>query len=198
MRRACRVSASSRCAWAWEDLNDAQALRFDSIHQVAAGRDEPLAGASTPCQFENARSRRTAVPINRIWVDTFIASHDRPPAVITLDFDATDAPAHGRREGHFSHGYHDHHCFPPRYVFCGDHLPVACPRRSNADGARPGVSRSVDLVYYSAHKSRMKQFLLGLLVLLLIGVLLAASSARRVYLRKKANRGMPKHNLTWR
>ncbi len=120
----------------WEDLNDAQALRHDPIHQVAAGRDGSLAGASTPCRFENARSRRTAVPINRIWVDTFIASHDRPPAVITLDFDATDAPAHGRREGHFSHGYHDHHCFLPLYVFCGDHLPVACPRRGNADGTR--------------------------------------------------------------
>ncbi len=50
----------------WEDLNDAQALRHDSIHQVAAARDEPLASASTPCRFENARPRRTAVPINRI------------------------------------------------------------------------------------------------------------------------------------
>ena len=120
----------------WEDLNDAQALRHDSIHQVAAGRDEPLASASTLCRFENAQSRQAAVSINQILVDTFIASHDRPPAVITLDFDATDAPTHGRQEGRFFHGYYDHHCFLPLYVFCGDHLLVAYLRRANADGAR--------------------------------------------------------------
>lgn len=120
----------------WEDLNDAQALRFDSIHQVAAGRDGPLGSASTLCRFENAQSRQTAVSINQILVDAFIASHDRPPAVITLDFDATDAQTFGRQEGHFFHGYYDHHCFLPLYVFCGDHLLVAYLRRSNADGAR--------------------------------------------------------------
>ena len=38
----------------WEDLNDAQNLRFDSIHQVAAGSDAALASASTLCRFENA------------------------------------------------------------------------------------------------------------------------------------------------
>ncbi len=78
------------------------------------------------------RSRSTGYE----WIPSSSASHDRPPAVITLDFDATDAPTHGRQKGHFFHGYHDHHCFPPLYVFCGDYLPVACPRRSNADGAR--------------------------------------------------------------
>lgn len=62
----------------WEDLNDAQALRFDSIHQVAAGGDGPLVSASTLCRFENAQSRHTAVAVNRILVDTFIAAHERP------------------------------------------------------------------------------------------------------------------------
>ena len=91
----------------WEDLNDAQNLRFDSIHQVAAGSDAALASASTLCRFENAQSRATAISINQILVETFIAAHDRPPAVITLDFDATDAPTHGRQEGRFFHGYYD-------------------------------------------------------------------------------------------
>tara|TARA_R110002094_G_C4900805_1_gene210278 strand:- start:159 stop:1418 length:1260 start_codon:yes stop_codon:yes gene_type:complete len=120
----------------WEDLNDAPQLRCDSIHQVAAGSDSALASASTLCRFENAQSRATAVSINRILVDTFIAAHAQPPAVITLDFDATDAPTHGRQEGRFFHGYYDHYCFLPLYVFCGDHLLVAYLRGSNADGAR--------------------------------------------------------------
>ena len=120
----------------WEDLNDAQNLRFDSIHQVAAGSDAALASASTLCRFENAQSRATAVSIHQILVETFIAAHDRPPAVVTLDFDATDALTHGRQEGRFFHGYYDHHCFLPLYVFCGDHLLVAYLRPANADGAR--------------------------------------------------------------
>ncbi len=120
----------------WEDLNDAQALRHDSIHQGAAGRDEPLASASSLCRFENAQSPQAAVSINQILVDTFIASHERARAVITLDFGATDARTHGCQEGHFFHRYYDHHCFLPRDVFCGDHLLVAYLRRRNGDGAR--------------------------------------------------------------
>lgn len=120
----------------WEDLNDAQALRFDSIHQIAAGSGSALASASTLCRFENRQSRAAAWAINAVLVDSFIAAHAKPPAVITLDFDATDAPVHGRQEGYFFHGYYDHHCFLPLYVFCGDHLLVAYLRRSNADAAR--------------------------------------------------------------
>lgn len=47
--------------------------------------------------------------------------------MITLDFEATDAPTRGRQDGRFFHGYYDHHCFLPLYVFCGDLLMVAYP-----------------------------------------------------------------------
>jgi len=36
---------------------------------------------------------------------------------VTSDFDATDDPVHGHQEGHFFHGYYDHYCFLPLYVF---------------------------------------------------------------------------------
>lgn len=120
----------------WEDLNDAQTLRHDSIHQIAAGSDDVLASASTLCRFENGQSRSAAWAINELLVERFIAAHPQPPAVITLDFDATDARVHGHQEGRFFHGYYDHHCFLPLYVFCGEHLLVAYLRRSNADAAR--------------------------------------------------------------
>ncbi len=45
-----------------------------------------------------------------------------------LDLDATDDAVHGRQEGHFFHGYYDHYCFLPFYVFAGDHLLIACLR----------------------------------------------------------------------
>jgi len=53
-----------------------------------------------------------------------------------LDFDATDDPIHGLQEGRFFHGYYDHYCFLPLYVFCGDQLLVSYLRPSNIDGAK--------------------------------------------------------------
>jgi hypothetical protein len=52
-----------------------------------------------------------------------------------LDFDATDAPVHGHQEGRFFHGYYDHHCFLPLYVFAGDRLLVAYLRTADRDAA---------------------------------------------------------------
>jgi hypothetical protein len=56
-----------------------------------------------------------------------------PPECLILDFDATDDPVHGQQEGRFFHGYYDHYCFLPLYVFCGDQLLVAYLRPSNID-----------------------------------------------------------------
>ena len=53
-----------------------------------------------------------------------------------LDFDATDDPVHGKQEGRFFHGYYDHHCFLPLYVFCGDELLAAYLRPSNIDASQ--------------------------------------------------------------
>lgn len=40
------------------------------------------------------------------------------------------------RQGRFFHGYYDHYCFLPLYVFCGDQLLVSYLRPSNIDGAK--------------------------------------------------------------
>jgi hypothetical protein len=46
-------------------MNDAQSLRHDPMHQVAAG--DELASVSTLCRFENWLSRETAWAVNTIW-----------------------------------------------------------------------------------------------------------------------------------
>ena len=120
----------------WEDLNDAETLRHDPVHQVAAGSGAELASAPTLCRFENAQSRAAAWAVNAELVEQFIASHRKAPPVLILDFDATDTPVHGNQEGRFFHGYYDCHCFLPLYVFCGDRLLVAYLRRSNIDAAK--------------------------------------------------------------
>ncbi len=70
-----------------------------------------------------------------VLVDQFIASHRRAPEQLVLDFDATDDRVHGNQEMRFFHGYYDHYCFLPLYVFCGEHLLCAYLRPSKIDAA---------------------------------------------------------------
>lgn len=120
----------------WEDLNDAQTLRHDPVHQIAADSASELASASTLCRFENQQARAAAWAVNAELVEQFIAAHRKAPAVLILDFDATDTPVHGNQENRFFHGYYDCHCFLPLYVFCGDQLLTAYLRPSNIDAAK--------------------------------------------------------------
>jgi hypothetical protein len=69
-------------------------------------------------------------------IELFIRSYKKAPEELVLDFDATDDAVHGKQQGRFFHGYYDHYCFLPLYVFCGDQLLVSYLRPSNIDGAR--------------------------------------------------------------
>jgi len=129
-----RQRVMALCA-GWEDLNDAEQLQHDPVHQLAAGAEE-LGSAPTLSRFENAQNRASAWAVNEELVEQFIRSHRKAPAKVILDFDATDTPVHGQQEGRFFHGYYDCHCFLPLYVFCGDQLLVAYLRRSNIDAAK--------------------------------------------------------------
>ncbi len=123
-------------ALGYEDLNDHDALRHDLALQTAAERDAPLASAPSLCRFENRAEPWWAWLIHQVLVEVFIASFDAPPEEIVLDFDATDDAVHGRQEGRFFHGYYDHYCFLPLYVFAGDHLLVAYLRPADIDPAK--------------------------------------------------------------
>jgi hypothetical protein len=129
-------------ALGYEDLNDHQTLRSDPALQLAAGKDpdpaSPLASPPTLCRLENRIDRKALVEVAEILVDQFLASHLDPPEHLILDFDATDDLIHGKQEGRFFHGYYDHHCFLPLYVFCGDELLTAYLRPSDIDAAKHG------------------------------------------------------------
>ncbi len=104
-------------------------------------RDRVLASASTLCRFEHCAGRAEAVRLHEVLVEQFIASYQRPPKRLVLDFDATDDRVHGQQAGRFYHGYYDHYyydhyCFLPLYVFCGDRLLVSYLRPSKIDGAK--------------------------------------------------------------
>jgi hypothetical protein len=139
-QRAMIAQRVTAIALGYEDLNDHQNLRADPVLQLAAGQppDTALALASPPtlCRLENRVDRTTLVKLAAVLVDQFLAAHPTPPEHLILDFDATDDPTHGKQEGRFFHGYYDHHCFLPLYVFCGDELLAAYLRPSNIDGAK--------------------------------------------------------------
>ena len=74
--------------------------------------------------------------MHEVMVEQFIKSFKRTPKKLILDFDATDDAVHGRQDGRFFHGYYDHYCFLPLYVFCEDQLLVSYLRPSKIDGAK--------------------------------------------------------------
>ena len=123
-------------ALGYEDLNDHDTLRNDLAFQTSVDSDKALASSPTLCRLENRAEREMAKDISILIVDKFIASFKEAPEKLVLDFDATDDPTHGRQEGTFFHGYYDHYCFLPLYVFCGSQLLAAYLRPSSIDPAK--------------------------------------------------------------
>lgn len=145
-------------ALGYEDLNDHEQLRHDPLLQVLAGKAEPgqeaLAGKSTlnrmelgdgtPNRYKKITFWRDA--IDDLLVDVFLEAHRAAPAQIVLDIDTTDFAIHGQQEGRFYHGYYDHYCYLPLYVFAGEHVLCARLRPSHIDpsaGSRKEIERIV-------------------------------------------------------
>jgi hypothetical protein len=133
-------------ALGYEDLNDHEQLRKDPVFGILAGRqelDEPLAGKSTLNRMELGAGTPDRYKKITFWkegldellVQVFLESHGSAPEQIVLDVDTTDLPLHGKQEGRFFHGYYDHDCYLPLYVFCGDHVLGARLREANHDAA---------------------------------------------------------------
>lgn len=148
-------------ALGYEDLNDHEQLRHDPVMGALLGKLEAkrsdcaaLAGKSTLNRLElheregssrYHKIRPDSAAIESVWVDVFLDAHDKPPAQIILDLDATDDPLHGHQEGRFFHGYYDGYCYLPLYIFCGEHLLCAKLRQSNIDGAA-GATEEVERI----------------------------------------------------
>ncbi len=136
-------------ALGYEDLNDHEQLRHDPLLGIVAGKRNPeqaLAGKSTLNRMELSpagdglkerywKISYSAAAIDQLLVMLYQESQARSPRRIVLDLDATDTPLHGKQENRFFHGYYNHYCYLPLYIFCGDHLLRACLRPSNIDAS---------------------------------------------------------------
>jgi len=143
-------------ALGYEDLNDHEQLRRDPLLALLSGKrelDQPLAGKSTLNRLElTGRSQRyhkigySAEAIDRLLGDLFIESHAAPPEEVVLDLDATDIPLYGHQPERFFHGYYDHYCYLPLYIFAGDQLLCARLRAANQDAAQGSVEEVEPIV----------------------------------------------------
>jgi hypothetical protein len=139
-------------ALGYEDLNDHEQLRQDPMLKLLAGQPDleaPLAGKSTLNRLELStgtpdRYKKVTfwkASIDELLVDVFLEAHRNwCPREIVLDVDTTDVALHGRQEDRFFHGYYDHYCYLPLYVFCGEHVLCARLRPANIDAAAGSVS----------------------------------------------------------
>jgi len=144
-------------ALGYEDLNDHEQLRQDPVFSMLAGRsqmEEPLAGKSTLNRLElgaGVADRYKKITfwkegVDELLVQVFVESYVEPPEQIVLDIDTTDLPLHGKQEGRFFHGYYDHYCYLPLFVFCGEQVLCARLREANSDasaGSRGEIERIV-------------------------------------------------------
>jgi Transposase DDE domain group 1 len=148
-------------ALGYEDLIDHDQLRHDPVMAVLGGKlaakradCAPLAGKSTLNRLELSRPEPTryhkisydTAAIEGLFVDLFLDAHSVAPPQITLDLDATDDPLHGHQEERFFHGYYDHYCYLPLYVFCGRHLLAAKLRPANIDASAGSVEEMARIV----------------------------------------------------
>lgn len=133
-------------ALGYEDLNDHEQLRHDPVFHVLANDgelSEPLAGKSTLNRLELGVGQPDRYKKITFWkegfdellVAVFLEAHRDPPAHIVLDVDTTDVALHGKQEGRFFHGYYDHYCYLPLFIFCGSHVLCARMRTANRDAA---------------------------------------------------------------
>src|SRR6202021_2563138 len=133
----------------YEDVNDHEQLRSDPLFGLLSGQqelEEPLAGKSTLNRLElvgrSARYHKicySSEAIDRLLLDLYIESQGAAPTQVVLDLDATDIPLYGHQPERFFHGYYDHYCYLPLYIFAGDQLLCARLRPANQDAAKGSV-----------------------------------------------------------
>ena len=127
-------------ALGYEDLNDHNRLRDDSVVALAVGRED-LSGSGRVRERDRGHAMAGASTLNRLELSVpgeagedrykrvvadfegmdrlLVEGHEKEPAEVWLDLDATDDQLHGQQEGRFFHGYYDSYCYLPLYITSG-------------------------------------------------------------------------------
>jgi hypothetical protein len=111
-------------ACAYEDGNDANALRGDPVFKLALerrplDRENDLASAPTISRLENAATTKDLYRMAQGYVDQFIASYATPPSIIVMDMDHSEDATHGQQEFSFYNHHYGSYCYLPLFLFEG-------------------------------------------------------------------------------
>jgi Transposase DDE domain group 1 len=124
----------------YEDVNDANTLRFDPAFQAALdrvpGEGSVLASQPTLSRLEENISRRDLMALGELLLELFLDRLKKRGRAarrrVIMDFDSTDDPTHGSQQLTMFHGYYDQWQYLPLLVFCGGWPIAAVLRPGNA------------------------------------------------------------------
>ena len=120
----------------YEDANDCNSLRNDSILKMCCGRlpsEDALCSQPTMTRLENHVGHGELWDMGKAFVRSFISSYDKPPRKIILDVDDSNANTYGAQQLSLFNGYYGEWCYMPLFVFEGYSgrmvLPILYPGR---------------------------------------------------------------------
>lgn len=122
----------------YEDADDCDLLRGDSMLKMAAGRkpsDDDLCSQPTMSRLENHVGRSELWEMGEVFVKHFIASYDKEPVKIVLDLDDSNFNCYGAQQLCLFNNYYGEFCYMPLFIFEGYSgklvLPLLRPGRTN-------------------------------------------------------------------
>lgn len=105
----------------YEDQNDANLLRHDSLFQLIGGKEhlgDELASQPTLSRFENDVCFSENGALNDLLVESFIDNIEDPPVLI-IELDSTDDPAYGQQQLIKYNGFHGQYMYHPLLIHEG-------------------------------------------------------------------------------
>lgn len=112
----------SQICHGYEDANDCNWLRHDSVFKLAAGRspsDDPLASQPTVTRLENNVSLRDLIRLFYAFLDNFLNSYTSAPESIVIDMDPTPNRVYGGQQLGLFNAHYDEYCLMPFHIYEG-------------------------------------------------------------------------------
>lgn len=107
----------------YEDANDCNALRDDTILKMSVGRlpmtGDALASQPTMTRFENTPRASELYNIAYTFANNFIESYSSEPSVIIIDCDDTNSNTHGAQQLSLFNNYYGEYCYMPLHIYEG-------------------------------------------------------------------------------
>ena len=106
----------------YEDADDCDVLRNDSMMKLASGRlpgDGALCSQPTMTRLENHVQHKELYDMGWVFVKHFVKSYDKEPKRIILDLDDSNSNCYGAQQLSVFNGYYGEYCYMPLFMFEG-------------------------------------------------------------------------------